>query len=232
MKNTYKIAYWSSLLLVVVFAAWIICFTGIAMSAPLFRWTNLTDYLAYEKANSQLLAYIAKFFMLLFGPLFLVFISSFYDYAKEEHRFYLSMSRLFALGFAVLSSIGYFVQLSAVRLNILHGQTTGLENFLQANPNSIMTAITMLGWTLFLGLSSFFIIPIFKEKGAARVIKYAFLANGISCMLAGVGYVFQIDVLTFFFVNIGEGGSMMTAAIASFLLFRRVKKNHKKINYN
>lgn len=225
MKNSYKIAYWSSLLLIIVFAGWIICFAGIAATSPIFRWTNLTDYLAFESANSQFLAYTAKFLMLLYGPLFLVFVSSFYDYAKEEDRFYLSLSRLFALGFAVLSSINYFVQLSAVRLNIIHGQTSGLENFVQSNPNSIMTAITMLGWTFFLGLSSAFLVPIFREKGVVKVLKYAFIINAVSCLLAGIGYVFQIDILTFFFVNIGEGGAMMTAAIAAFILFSRLRKN-------
>ena len=219
---SYKIGYWSAVSLILAFGVWIICFTGIALTSPLFYWTNLQDYLVYEHTHSQFFQNTAKFFMLLFGPLYVLFINSFYEYATDNKKVLVRISLLFATAFAILSSLHYFVQLSAVRLNIMHGQTNGLEHFIQANPNSIMTSIDMLGWTLFLGLSSFFISPVFKGDRLNTVIRYAFIFNGISCVLAGIGFVFQIDILTFIFINMGVGGAIFTITIASGKLFKHL----------
>lgn len=52
--------------------------------------------------------------------------------------------------FATLIGVNYFVQISAVRFNLQMGQFAGLEQVLQANPLSAMSAINMLGFTLFL----------------------------------------------------------------------------------
>lgn len=220
---SYKIGYWSACLLTLTFVVWIVCFVGIALTSHMFLWTNLSDYITFEHANSQVFQNIAKFFMLLVGPLYILLINSFYNYASSDKKALVRISLLFATAFAILSSLHYFVQLSAVRLNIEHGQIAGLEYFVQANPNSIMTAIDMLGWTLFLGLSSFFIFPIFTGDRINNLIRYSFILNGISCIMAGIGYVFQINVLTFLFINLGAGGSIMTVAIASIQLFKRLK---------
>jgi hypothetical protein len=224
---SYKIGYWSALLLIVSFAAWIVCFTAIALTSPLFLWTNLQDYLNFTQSHSQVFQNIAKCFMLLFGPLFVLFINGFYEYATEQKKTYVRISLLFATAFAILSSLHYFVQLSAVRLNIAHGDTSALEQFVQANPNSFMTAADMTAWTLFLGLSAVFIVPVFNGDRLSKVIRYAFLATGLSCFLGGIGYVFQIDVMTFFFINIGTGGALMTASIASLRLFNRLRTSEK-----
>ena len=148
----------------------------------------------------------------------------YYHFAVADKRDLVRISLLFALAFASLSSINYFVQLTVVRLNIEAGSVEGLEHFVQANPLSVMTAIAMLGWTLFLGLSSFFIYPVFKGPGVMKVLRYTFLFNGISCLLAGIGYALKIDVLTFFFANIGTGGAILIASICSIILFRRELK--------
>ena len=220
---SYKIGFWSALLLTLSFIVWIVCFIGIAFASPLFYWTNINDYLIYSQANNQILQYIAKFFMLLFGPLYVLLINSYYEYANDDKKVLVRISLLFGLAFAILSSLHYFVQLSAVRLNIKLGQLEGLVNFIQANPNSIMTSIDMLGWTLFLGLSSFFISPIFRGDRQNKIIHYTFICNGLSCILGGIGYVFQIDIMTFIFINLGVGGAILALSIASMKLFNRLK---------
>lgn len=221
---SYQIGYWSALLLILSLIIWIISFTGIALTSPLFTWTNLQDYVAYTQNNPQFFQNLAKFFMLLFGPLIVLLINSYYDYASPNKKVLVRISMLFALGFAVLSSLHYFVQISAVRLSIEQGQTEGLQHFIQANPLSIMTSIDMTGWTLFLGLSSFFIFPVFTGNRLNQTIRYAFLINGISCILAGIGYTLQIDILTLVFVNLGVGGAIIVVSIASLILFKNLKK--------
>lgn len=217
---SYKVGYFTSLVSALIFFSWMICFIGIALTSPIFFWTGMADYLNYTEQNSQILQIVAKALMLVFGPLFVVLINSYYEFVPNEKKFLIRLSLLFALGFAILSSMHYFVQLSSVRLNLLEGNINGMELFVQANPNSIMTSIDMLGWTLFLGMSSFAIFSVFGND--QRIIRFAFLANGISCMLAGVGYVFQIDLLTFLFANLGVGGALLVVMIYSARLFRRL----------
>lgn len=219
---SYKIGYYTSVLLAFIFISWIVCFVGIALTSPMFFWTGMADYLKYTEQYSQIFQIVAKALMLVFGPLFVVLINSYYEFVPIEKKFLIRLSLLFALGFAILSSIHYFVQLSSVRLNMLEGNINGMDLFVQANPNSIMTSIDMLGWTLFLGMTSFAIFPIFGKGKNLRIIRAAFIANGISCMLAGVGYVFQIDLLTFLFANIGVGGALLIVMISSVRLFRRL----------
>jgi len=219
-----KTGLWAARLLILSLIIWIVSFFGIAFTSPLFIWTNLQDYLTFVQTNSQVFQNTAKLFMFLFAPIYLLLINSFYDYATEKKKPLARLSLLFATAFTITSCIHYFVQLSVVRLNIEQGYTNGLEHFVQANPLSIMTAIDMLGWTFFFGLSSLFIFPIFTGDKLNRVIRYSFVVNGIFCMLAAIGYLFQIDVLTFLCVNLGLGGAVVVIAISSMRLFGKLVK--------
>jgi len=222
MNNlSYKIGQWSAISLVICFAIWILSFVGIAVSSPLFYWTKLSDYITHYHSGGHFFQHLAYLFMLLAGPLYLLVINGYYEYAPADKKVLVRISLLFALGFAILSGLHYFVQLSSVRLNLAAGNFEGIELFLQANPTSVMTSIDMLGWTLFLGLSSLFMVPVFKGERANRILAYAFLLNGISGLMAGLGYVFQIDLLTFICINLLCGGALITVSIASIKLFGR-----------
>jgi hypothetical protein len=216
-----RIGYWSSIALLVTFVVWIISFAGIAATSPLFYWTGPADYMAHYQSTSHYFQHLAYFFMLLAGPIYLLIINSYYEFAPEPKKILARISLYFGLGYAVLSSLHYFVQLSAVRLNLLNANFDGMESFLQANPLSVMTSIDMLGWTMFLGLSSLFMYPVFSGDSRQRILRYAFLLNGVSCLMAGVGYVLKIDVLTFICINICTGGAMIVIAVASLKQFAR-----------
>ncbi len=222
-KISIKIGYWTSVFLTFSFIIWIISFVGIALTSPLFYWTNMDDFITHiQTNNSRFFQNLAFLFMLLVGPAYLLLINSFYDMVDSvKEKTLVRISLLFGLGYAVTSSINYFAQLSSVRLNIEKGNFEGLEYFIQANPDSILTSIAMLGWTLYLGLSSLFIFSIFKGNRLKKVLKIGFLFNGISCLLAGIGYVFQIDILTFIFINIGSGGALILISVSSVKLFKK-----------
>jgi hypothetical protein len=225
MNNiSFKIGYWSAISLAITFIIWIASFAGIALTSPLFTWTNLSDYVVYFQSYDRFFQNLAYVFMLFSGPLFVLLLNGYHAYAAEPRRVMVRIGLQFALAFAVLSGIHYFVQLSSVRHNLLHENFDGLELFLQANPDSITNSFVMLGWTLFLGLSSFFMFPVFRGSRLNRILRIAFLFNGFSCMAAGIGYVLQIDVMTFFFVNIGTGGALMVISVASVSLFGKLLK--------
>jgi hypothetical protein len=220
-----KIGFWSALTLLSTFIIWIVCFAGIAATSPLFFWSDLNGYIEYIRSNDQFFQNLAKFAMLLFGPVYVMLVNSFHDRANADRKTFSRLGLLFGLVFAALSCIHYFVQLSAVRINLERGIINGMEHFVQANPLSVMTSIDMLGWTLFLGLSSFFTaLSITDNTRLGKWIRGAFYVNTISCFVAFIGYLLQIDLLTFIGVNMGVGGSIITASITSMKYFSRLKQ--------
>ncbi len=216
-----KLGFWSTLLGATALIIFTICFVILLLTAPLFMWTNLDAYLSYVNSNNQFLQHLARLMSLLLGPLFVLALNSIHDYAEENKKALTRASLAFGLAFAVLTGINYFVQLSSVRLNILKGTTDGLIQVVQGNPYSAVSAINMLGWTLFLGLASLFVAPVFGGGRLENVIKVTFLLNGVFCLLGGFAYVLEITPLLFVTINLGMGGAFTLALITLTLFFKR-----------
>lgn len=221
--NSVKLGYVATLICLLTFVTWIICFVAIFQLNPLFRWTNLADFIAYSSTYNQSFKYLAQFTMLLFAPAFLIIINCLHDYAPAGKKIFTRISIGFATIFTVCIGIHYFVQISSVRLSIAKEQLEGLEQFIQSNPTSGIAGINIVGWTLFFSLSCFFAAPVFTGKGLNRVIKYAFIANGIICLLGGIGYVFDNIALIFLTLNFGMGGAVLVAMTGLFMFFRRLQ---------
>ncbi len=219
-----KLGYWASLVCITTFVVWTICFVAIFKINPIFQWTNLADYITYTSNYNQSFKYLAQFTMLLFAPAFLIMLHSIDDYASEDKKILSRISVSFATIFAACIGIHYFVQVSSVRLSIAKGQIAGLEQFIQSNPISGIAGINMVGWIFFFSLSCLFIAPIFTGSRLNKVIKYAFISNGIICILGGIGYVFDNIILIFLTLNFGMGAATLTATIALLVFFRRLQK--------
>lgn len=224
-QTSIKLGFWSASLSAATFIIFTLCFVSILIVNPLFIWTNYADYVSYVNENNQFFKDLAQFMMLAFGPLFLILLNSIHDYAAQDKKVLSRMAIYFGIIFVAMISINYFVQLSSIRQNLLHGRPEGLEQFVQANPASFITAVNILGWTLFFGLSCFFLAPLFSGGRLEKIIRIAFLANGIFMILGGISYVFEIVVLVFLFMNFGMGGAVMVATISLAILFKRLSTN-------
>jgi len=220
------VAYWASVIAATLFVIFIASFAGIAMASPLFVWTNLSHYVSYTSAHSQVFKHIAQTSMLLFGPAFVVLVGCIHENASASQKVLTRIALGFAVIFATLIGMHYFVQISAVRMNLSKGQVDGIEQFLQGKPDSAMSAINMLGWTLFFGLSSLFVAPVFGGERIQKWIRFLFVLNGVCCLLAGIGYVTENVAVVFLTINLGMGGCV---TILSFLLaahFRQILKEN------
>jgi hypothetical protein len=222
-SNSIKLGYWATLVCILTFIIWIICFVRIFQLNPLFKWTNLSDFITYTNTYNQSFKYLAQFAMLLFAPAFLIIINCLHDFATEDKKVFTRISIGFATLFAVCIGIHYFIQISSVRLSIAKEQLDGLEQFIQSNPTSGIAGINMAGWTLFFSLSCFFVAPVFSGKGVDRMIKIALIANGILCILGGIGYIFDNVALIFLTLNFGMGGAILVTMSGLFIFFRRLK---------
>lgn len=219
-----NLGFWSALLSAATFIIFTICFVAILLVNPLFIWTDFADYVAYNNANNQFFKHLAQFMMLLFGLLYVVLLNSIHDYAQDEKKTLSRISLTFGAIFAALIGIHYFLQISVVRSNLEAGQLGGLEQFIQGNPRSAVSGINMLGWSVFLGLSSLFIAPVFSGGHLEKVISYSFLANGVFMLLGAAAFVFDITVLLFLVMNIGMGAAVLLFTISLSVLFGRMGK--------
>lgn len=224
-KLSLKIGYWSALLCALIFVVFSICFAAIAATQPLFVWTNLEDYLLSVRENNQLFKHVAQVAMLLFAPLFVLLLCAIHDLARQEQKVLTRAALAFAAIFAALTGAHYFVQLSTVRHKIAAGELDGLQHLVQANPTAVMLAVNMLGFTLYLGLASLLVAPVFGGSRLQNAIRFSFLANGVLCLLGGVGFVLQITWLVFLTINLGMGGAVLAATIGLAFLFRRALGN-------
>ncbi len=219
-----KFGFWSAFACLVAFVIWIFCFVLILKTNQLFLWTNLEEFIKYNKTYNQNYKYFAQFAMMIAGIAFMILLHCIYENLQENRKYFSRIALTFGGMFTLLISVNYFIQLSTIRLHLIKGNFTGLEQFIMSNPISAMNAINMLGWTVFLGLASIFIASTFQTGKLERVIHYSFLSNGIICLLGGIGYVLNIMVIVFVCMNIGMGISMMMAAVGSIRFFGRELK--------
>lgn len=217
-----QIGFWASLLATLTCILFTACFVAIAKSGPLFRWTNLANFLTFHSARNPLFGQVAQGSMLIFGVLYVVILNTLYDYTADEKKVLIRLAIALGVAYAALIGIHYFVQITTVRFNIQRDTTDGLEHFLQAKPDSAIAAINMLGWTIFFGLSSLCVAPIFVGGSLEIALRWLFALNGIFCLLAGVGFVIDNTLLIFFTINLGMGGCITTISILLCILFANI----------
>lgn len=218
-----KAGYWASVIGIITFVFYTVCLVGILLVNPLFTWTNFENYILSVQTTNQIFKHIAMVLMIIYGISFVIQVCSIEEIAVGMKKYYAKLAQLFGIGFLTLISINYFIQISAVRMQIHIGQINGLEQFIQANPISGIAAINMLGWTIFFGLSCIFAGLALGRTKIEQVIKYAFFLNGVMMFLGLIGYLLDKSVVVFLTINLGMGAAMLTATIPLCKLFKSIK---------
>lgn len=219
---TLKLGFWSALLSALTYVVYTICFVAILLLNPLFQWTDLAAYVEAAQTTNQFFKHLAQFAMLLYAPLFLLLLNTIHEVVPASKKVLTRAAVAFALGFTILNNLAYFIQLSTVRLSINQGNWVGLEQLVIANPASAISAVSVLGWTLFLGPASLLVAPVFGGGRLERAIRAAFLANGIICLLGGLGFIFDVTWLVFLTLYPGVGAAGLAIVVGLALYFRRL----------
>ncbi|MEH7344494.1 hypothetical protein V7122_11545 [Bacillus sp. JJ1532] len=87
----------------------------------------------------------------------------------------------------------------------------------------------MLGWSLFLGLSTLFLGMIFKGKGIHLGIRVSFYLTSLFCMIGFVGFIFDSQFLLLIF-QLGMTIGLTIGAILLAFAFKRSKRDNIIIN--
>jgi hypothetical protein len=129
--------------------------------------------LLFPTANDA--AYLASVFI---APSFVALMVALHYTAPTNKRVWSHLGLSFAIIYAVLSMLNYYVQLTVVRVNSL-GMPEDMLALFTFTPGSVMFAQDMLGYT-FLCLATLVAAPVFAGGDRlATWLKWLFVAHGL-----------------------------------------------------
>ncbi|MDP4268075.1 MAG: hypothetical protein Q8880_11640 [Bacteroidota bacterium] len=183
-----KIGFWSTLFLAIMEISYAIGLGAIFFFFTTPTWTDIYTYSDFIKTTSGKLLTLCQIAAFAAGPLFILLLCSLHDYVQPEKKILTRIGICFGVVFAVLASMSYFVQITVIPQNLNSGQLNGLEQFVEINTKSYIAAMVVLGYSLFFGLVSLFIAPIFCKGRLGKVIRYCFITCGVSSILEIIGF--------------------------------------------
>jgi hypothetical protein len=161
--HIYQLGLWSAIITTLLFAI-----AGITATASIQPFATVVGFLLTSS--------------------FLVVMACIHSYASEERKVFSLIGLSFAIVYATLISVNYFIQLTFVR-----SAAFDVGIFAMDNPQSMMWVLEVLGY-FFMGLSTLFAAPVFNSGRIENLIKWLFVINGVLGILTPVGYAFNFPM--------------------------------------
>jgi hypothetical protein len=163
-------------------------------------------------------------FLLAFA--FVVLMACIHYYASDNRKVFSQIGLSFALIYAVIITIDYWIQWIVVEPSILSGQTEGLSLFTQYNPHGIFIGLEGLGY-LMMSVALLFASAVFAGGRLERGIRWLFvtsfiLAIGSLIGVSSLGYdivAFEVTILTINWIVLIASGALLS------ILFKRSAKS-------
>ena len=159
---------------------------------------------------------------ILLAPVFVVLMACIHAYAPHGKKVFSRTGLSFAVLYAAVILMDYFIQLTVVVPSLRSGETAGLSLLTQYNPHGIFITFEALGY-LMMSTALLFVAPVFAGGRIELVIRWLFVVGFVLTLLAFVtlplaGYdivAFEVTVLT-----IDWAVLIVSGALLSFV-FRR-----------
>src|ERR1035437_7977655 len=160
---------------------------------------------------------------ILLAPLLVVLMDCLHASAAASPPVSRRLSIAFALVYAVVILVDYFVQLTVVAPSLQAGETEGLSLFRQYNPRGLFIALESLGYSM-MTVAFLFAAPVFAGGKVQRAIRALFtlgfvLAVAAFVALAVLGHdlvAFEVTVLMITWIVLIASGVLLS------VVFRRV----------
>lgn len=214
---TRAIAQVSSLSVFILFSAYTIAYLVLQARYSLPAWTTAA---AFSEGRRQPWFKLLTFcqVMAFATPLcFVVFVAALDAAAVPRFQAVTRIALAAAVGFAVLSSVHYFVQFVLAAHAPDGDRADALEQLYQLNPKAMIAAVNILGWTLFFALACLFLAPLVRGSVAADVTGWLLALNGVVCLLGMIGYLWRVRLLNLLYFN-GMGLAVLAFSLTAFLV--------------
>jgi hypothetical protein len=169
------------------------------------------------------------FATLVVAQLLLGLVVSVHSTATGRERVFTQLAAAFATIFTATVSINRFVQLTVVRAASLSGQTAGLERFQPYSRGSVMFAVEILGWGVFLSLAALCLAPAFHGSPGDRAIRWSLRLYAALGLVGAYGYATHTRAFYAGFVAWGAVLYVSSALIA--FRFARISKVSGLLRY-
>ena len=158
-------------------------------------------------------------------PIFVVLMASIHAYASEPRKIFSRIGLAFALAYAVVIGVDYFVQFAVVVPSLQAGETADLSLFTQYNPHGLFIAGEALGY-LTVSVALLFAAPVFAGGRVQRAISWLFVAGFGLAVAAFVGFwlvegdlvAFEVAVLSINWIVLIASGALLA------VVFRRASR--------
>lgn len=167
---------------------------------------------------AQIIQTVAGVITLLTVPLMVVVFAAIREVPGEQGLLG-TISLSFTLLFAAVVSMNRFTQLTIIRQAPLGAATPDLARFLPYSTESVMFAMEMLGWGLFMALAALAAAPLFGGDHLGRSLRWVLVAYGLLSLLSVVGYATQTPLTMAGFIAWGPG--LVALGILLALHFRK-----------
>jgi hypothetical protein len=169
--TTRTLGFWSALLSTVFSLAYVV-----GQLAEWLGWLGSAGGSESPSTPLGLAVLLTPSFFL--GPAFLILIASVRQWAPPSRRVWTDCALAFATGYAVMTGIVYFVQLTWVAPRLAAGRVESLAPFLFTPFDSFLYAVDILGYS-FMSFATLMASQIFVEKGLQRAARISLIANGL-----------------------------------------------------
>jgi len=163
---------------------------------------------------------------ILLVPTFVVLMACIHAYAAEPKKIYSGIGLSFALVYAVIILVDYYLQLTVVMPSLQAGETEGLSLFTQYDPHGLFIALETLGYSMMI-VAFLFAAPAFAGGRAERAIRWLFILSFVLAVAAFVGLAvlghdlvaFELAVLMIDWSVLIASGALLT------VVFRRARQS-------
>jgi hypothetical protein len=153
---------------------------------------------------------------------FVVLMACIHRFAYDDKKVFSQIGLSFAIIYAAVIVIDYFLQLVVVEPSIRSGETAGLSLFTQYNPHGIFIGLEGLGY-LMMSMAFFFAAPVFAGGRLEHAIRWLFSSSSVLAVvflvgLSLLGYdivAFEVTILTINWTVLIISGAMLS------VLFKR-----------
>lgn len=178
--------FWSAIL-AAVFA---VAFAILAIAFPATEWNGIGAY-ARSFQSTQMASFIPA---ILLALAVVVLMVSLHFHAAEDQRIFTLLALAFAVMYATIVGVNYYLQLFVVRLNLLAGQLEDLALFAMPNFHSAFFALEAIGYS-FSSLATLIVVPVFSGGRLAGWIRRLFVLNGAIGILGAIAAPFDQPLL-------------------------------------
>jgi hypothetical protein len=213
-----RLGLWAAMLTVVVVAVFaVVAVATPARSGP-FCVTACVAYPYVDVARYIPGDYLWLLPGILLAPTFVVLMACIHAHAAQPKKIWSRIGLSFALVYAVVILVDYFLQLAVVMPSLQAGETDGLSLFTQYDPHGLFIALESLGYSM-LTVALLFAAPVFTGGRAERAIRALFVLSFVLTVAAFVDLAlvgddlvaFEVTVLTITWIVLIASGAVLSA---------------------